>query len=415
MQLNYYNMKSAPVSLRMLRFYLFVLASFSAGQYARAVDMDSFYAASDMEEKCLIADELAQEYLGSNLDSLKILGYELLVASNKAKNEFGINYSRVIIGNYLIRSADELRGLELLRQAKNYFVGIEDYAKGAEICNEIGNGYQFINRIEESVSWYKLSPDKRIQYIAEINLAQAYMMTGQFERGRKAAEHYRDWVLEQGSLKDVSNAYAVLGRMALDQEKNKEAIYYFEQCYKFAQKGGARVQQANAYTNIAIAVYLQGKPEESVPLFEKALELRKKVNNIAYVCDAYLNMGGIYFELGEYEKALDYYGQGVVLARNHEKYLNEIELLEAVKEVYAIGEPAKAAATGQEVEQAKVNLEQQKKMQSSFDKLLSEELKETARIQADGFVREESKWPFYIGGFVLFAGFYLLAVRRRLI
>src|SRR5690606_7533458 len=152
-------------------------------------------------------------------------------------------------------------------------------------------------------------------------------------------EHYRDWVLEMGSMKDVSNAYAVLGKIALAEGKNDEAISYFEQCYDFAQRANARSQQGHAYTNIAIATYLQGEPEASIPLFEKALELRLKVNNTALVCDAYLNLGGIHFELGNYDLAEGYYQRGLQEARKNEKYSSELELLDAVKEVYQIHKP----------------------------------------------------------------------------
>lgn len=405
-------------SFRFLSLFLLILLSHLTvfGQ-----KFQEFLNEQDIDKKCRLADELSSRYVIADLDSLKMTGEKLLAFSNKEHSKKGINLSYCLLGDYFIRVAQEQKGLELLREAKNYYLGNQDYNRITYIYNAIGIGYQHLGNLKEAVKWYnqslkygELASDEYVTNLALINLAQAQRIAEDYESAIENAEKYKDWVMKLGSFDYVSNSFAVLGSIALDQEKYSRAIFYFEQCYIFAEKVNDNAGRGNAFTNIGIVKYLQGDKEASEQYFLQALEYRKKFRHIGSLCDAYLNYGGILFEQNKLEQAIENYNEGLKIAHQNKKYSSEIELLEALKEAYTDYDVEKLGEVNKLLEKATVNLKKQDESQSKLDELLTTELRESERIRKSGFVSETSKWPFYIGALVLFIGFFFLTSRKKL-
>lgn len=405
---------SNPLTTLLIVFSFLISNSF--GQAFR-----EFSDETDIDRKCRLADNLSFIYVASDLDSLKLLGEKLLVFSNNKHSRKGINTAYYILGDYFVRTAKEKEGLELLREAKNYYLEIKDYNRITRVYNAVGIAYQHLGNYKEACKWYEQSlkygesaSDEHVTYMSLINLAQAQKSMGNYDVAIENAESYRDWVLKLGSAEHIANAFAVLGSIALDQEKFSRAIYYFEQSFKFAEESGDNSGKGHAYTNIGIGKYLQGKITESEEYFKKAVEFRKNVGHIAFLCDAYLNYGGILFEQKKYDLAISSYLEGLDIARTNRKFLNEIELLEALKEVYSIQDLEKVGAINKALKIAENNQSKLEGDQLKMDEMLTEELKESERIRKSGFVNENSRWTFYIGIFVLFIGCFLLVIRRKI-
>jgi tetratricopeptide (TPR) repeat protein len=407
-------LKLSQLKLLLVVFSISLLNSFGQTTY------HNFINETNIDKKCRLAEDLSDSYVTSNLDSLKLVGERLLVFSNNKHNEKGINTAYYILGDYFTRTAQEKKGLELLREAKNYYLDVKDYNKITQIYNAIGIAYQHLGKYEEACKWYEqslkygeLAPDEHVTYMSLINLSQAYQSMEEYDLAIKNAEEYRDWVLQLGSVKHIANSFAVLGSIALDQEKLSQAIYYFDQSFKFAERSGDNSGKGHAYTNIGIAKYLQEKITESEEYFKKAIEYRKNVGHIAFICDAYLNYGGILFEQDKYDLAIASYLEGLNLAKSNKKYLNEIELLEALKEVYSIHYLEKVGEINLALEIAEKNQSKLEKEQVKIDEILVKELRESERIRKIGFISNNNKWALYIGLFVLFLGFFLLTIRKK--
>lgn len=375
----------------------------------------------DIDKKCRLAEDLSFIYVASDLDSLKIVGEKLLIHANNKHSKKGINTSYYILGDYFTRTAQEKKGLELLREAKNYYLEIKDYNRITRVYNAIGIAYQHLGNYKEACKWYdqslkygELASDEHVTYMALINIAQAQKSMENYDLAIKNAENYRDWVLKLGSAEHIANSFAVLGSISLDQEKFSQAIYYFEQSFKFAEESGDNSGKGHAYTNIGIAKYLQGKISESEEYFRKAIKFRQNVGHIAFLCDAYLNYGGILFEQEKYEPAITSYLEGLDIARTNKRFLNEIELLEALKEVYTIHDLEKVGGINRALKAAENNQSKLETEQLKMDEVLAEELRESERVRRSGFIGENNKWAFYIGLFVLFIGFFLLVIRQKI-
>lgn len=384
---------------------------------SKAQNYEDFKNAETINDKITIAEKLGTDYLELNLDSLRILGYDLLSFSNSNHSEQGINYSKKYLGCYLIRTANELKGLELLRNAKNYFLEVEDYTNVTEVCFEIGNGYHYSKKFNEAIKWHKqslkygaLAPDPELKNAGLINLSQAYLELGKFDLANKNALKYRDWVLALGKYQSVSNSYAVLGKIALAQKEYDKAVSYFEINEKFASKSGSKSQRAHAYTNIGISKFYQGLTDECLSYFQKALELRLEIKNVQFICDAYLNLGGMYFELGDMKNAEENYLLGLKLAVEHEKYAHQMEMIVALIELKNT-QKLSIDTLERDYQVAKDMHVLRLTEKNAVEVKLERELNQS--LESESAKKSTSKLPFYGGALVIFFVFVFLAFRKK--
>ena len=112
--------------------------------------------------------------------------------------------------------------------------------------------------------------------------------------------------------------------------------------------------------------------------------------------------------LSQSKQALQNYEAGLHLARKHKKYTNEIEFLEALKELYGDSDTQKIEGLNHDIEVAQKLQTYFDHDQQKIDDVLAGELRESDKIRKSGFVSESNRWPFYIGASILFAGFIRL-------
>lgn len=381
---------------------------------------NQYLKSSNIDEKCAIADKLVINYYGSDTDSLKIIGKNLLHFSTHIQNKKGIYTSYIYLGRYFSRVGKEKESIERLRKAKNYFSSVEDYNKTTELYNDLGNAFQNAGKDEEACKWYErsisygdLASDELVTQMARINLAQAQNKLGKYEEAKKNAEIYRDWSLKLALVDGISNAFAVLGSIELNQENYKQACSYFEQSYKFAVRSQDYSKMGNAYTNLGIAKYLEEDFKTSEQYFSIAVEFRNKLKNVSQICEAYLNYGGILFERGKYELAIKNYLIGLETAEKHGKHDNALELLIALKEVYTIYDIEKLEEINKKIDKENEELEKANQNFKDIDTELLKELNRSDRIRKSGYLSKNDKWPFYIGVSLLFIVSFLIAIRKN--
>ncbi len=385
-----------------------------------AQDFQSYLKANTIEKKCEIADFIAVDFEFNNLDSLRMLAQDLLRCSYQEKSEKGKNLAFFILGKYFIRVAKEREGIEFINKSKNYYFKNDDYNKITEIYNEIGNAYQYLGQHEEACKWYdfslkygKKASDDYISNIASVNLAQAYSKLGNYELAKQHAEQYKDWVLKLGKFKSIANAFSVLGIIELNQESFKQASYYFEQSYEFAKRTNSYAGMGDAYTNLAIIQYYLNDLDSSKTLFKMALDFRKKVKNISKICDAYLNYGGILFELEDYTQAESMYNEGLRLAQKQKSILSELELNQALLELYKTYDLEKFEKVNIRIDSLTKKEKVVKKENDSINQKLIREVYKYDRENQDGFRSNNSKILFYIGTFILLLLAFYFIIRQK--
>lgn len=297
----------------------------------------------EIKERAIESLDNWNYFMRNNLDSLKIDAVEILFLGLENKNNFAINVGKRSLGSYLIRTGETDKGLRYLTSSNSYFEEREDYLLQTEVLNELGNGYLYAGKPVMAEKYFlkslhcgKNSPDPTSAFLAEANLAQAYINLQNYDKAEAYLQHYKVECLKIGKLESVANAYASLGQIALIRKKHALAKEYFQKSAGFGLKSKSKALVAHAYNNMAIAYFEEHKTDSSLAFFQKALELRLKTKNAKSICESYYNIGGLYVELKHFDKALDYY----TLCENHSKSKNllkeEMDVNLAISDMYKL-------------------------------------------------------------------------------
>lgn len=280
-----------------------------------------FHAESDPSRKAASGLELWNYYLRNDLDSLKILGVELLLFAAEEGHPFCKAVGHHVLGSYLIRRGEIKKGLYHLNEAKNYYTRREDYDQLTIAYNEMGNARYLEGKYHEAIKMYLsslkyggLAPDLTSAFSAKIGLGKAYIASGDTVVGLKTIHEYKDQVLNFRKFESAADAYAYLGEVEMDRNTTLSQEY-FKKSVIYSVKSKSLAHLSHAYNNTAILFFNLGATDSSVHYFQKALDIRLKMDHKKAVVESYYNFGFLYKELGELKKALGYFEKSAELAR----------------------------------------------------------------------------------------------------
>ena len=257
---------------------------------------------SDIHSKSRKALVLWERYVSNTIDSLNILGIELLKPAKQHKSDFGIAVANRILGCYDVRTGRIDRGMRLLTRSKNYFVSKNDNEFICESMNELGIAY-FLNGdletakrfFQSSLKFGQESPIETNRFLAQINLAKVYSEQGKIS---EATFLIKDYIQQASALKkweSVSNGYSLLGDLALENNQIRTAKINFEKQINFAKKTNSEIYITRAINNQAILAYYEGNSNKSLALFLEVLK-RRKVEKFAFnIYDAYFNLARFHY------------------------------------------------------------------------------------------------------------------------
>jgi tetratricopeptide (TPR) repeat protein len=280
-------------------------------------------------------------YLRNDLDSLKSDAIHIMMIGFDGKNEFAINTGKRSLGSYLIRTGQQLKGVEYLKAANTYFEKRENFVVQTEILNEIGNGYLNNGKPIEAEKYYlkslkcgKNSPDPTSAFLAEVNLAQAYINSGNDDKAEAILQHYKTESLKRKKFEAVSSAYALLGTIAENKKNVPLAKEYYRKSADFGFKSKATSLIAQAYNNMAIVFFKENELEKSLEYFQKALDLRLQTKNSKSISESYYNLGDYYNQSKVFDKAIEYFLICKDYSKNKKLVREELDAVFAISEVY---------------------------------------------------------------------------------
>jgi tetratricopeptide (TPR) repeat protein len=249
-------------------------------------------------------------YMRNDLDSLKLDALYIYRLGVRGGNPFAIHVGKRSLGSYLIRTGNQEKGIEYLKAANFYFAKKENYILQTETLNEIGNGYLYLSKPRVAEKYYlkslkcgKKSPDPTSVFLAEVNLAQAYMDMGNTSKATAILNHYKKQAKKMKKLESVSNAYALLGAIQSGKGNFSLSKELFRKSAYFGFASNAIAQIAHAYTNMAIVYFQEGNEQEALNYFNKSLEIRLKTKNVRSISESYFNLGEFYSEIGDFQTA----------------------------------------------------------------------------------------------------------------
>ena len=283
-------------------FICLVLFIFSTNIFCASTEFQDFKQERDIHSKSRKALVLWEWYVSNSIDSLNVLGVELLKSAKQNDSDFGISIANRILGCYDVRTGKIDRGIRLLTRSKNYFISRNDNELICESMNELGIAYFLKGDLETAKSFFRSSikfgeesPVETNRFLAQINLAKAYA-----EQGRNSETIFliQDYIKKAYSLKKweaVSNGYSQLGDLALEKNQIRTARNYFEKQIKYAKKAKSSLYITRAMINQAILVYFEGNTNESFRLFQEVLTRRKNEKFAFNIYEAYFNLARFYY------------------------------------------------------------------------------------------------------------------------
>lgn len=299
-----------------------------------STEFKDFKEEQDIHAKSQNALLLWERYVSNSIDSLRISGVDLFNSAKKQKSDFGIAVANRILGCYDVRTGKIDRGIHLLTASKNYFVSKNDNELICESMNELGIAYFLKGDHETAKSFFqsslkfgKESPIETNRFLAQINLAKVYAEQGKSSEAKFLIHEYIKLAIDIEKWESVSNAYSLLGDLALNANQIRTAKNYFEKQIGFAKKAKSSVYITRAINNQAILAYYEGNSEKALQLFKLALNRRKNEKFAFNLYDAYFNLASYYYG-DNLELALKYVDSCFHVAKENKLLKQELEVYE---------------------------------------------------------------------------------------
>lgn len=281
------------------------------------------------------------DYLRNDLAALHQDGWAIYSFGLDQKNAFAIHVGKRSLGSYFIRSGKIENGIQLLKDAARYFHRAGNYDVLTETLNEIGNGYVYLSESGKAIPFYlkslkvgEKSNDPTSSFLAEINLAQAYIQLKEYDKANALLLDYKNKALQYNKFEAVSSAYALLGSLAQLQEKVPLAKEFYLKSASFGFRSKANGLIGQAYTNYAIALFLESNFNLAKIYFERALKFRLKTKNSRSIAESYYNLGDFYTQLEQFSEAISFFEKSYKIALVNELFQDQIDALNAINELY---------------------------------------------------------------------------------
>jgi tetratricopeptide (TPR) repeat protein len=100
------------------------------------------------------------------------------------------------------------------------------------------------------------------------------------------------------------------GALDFQQKKYYQAAAVYQRALDLSRQNNRREQEANALVGLALVATMRERFDEGIDRNQDALRLSRSLDTQGLVATALGNLGWGYFELGDFDNALDFYKQG---------------------------------------------------------------------------------------------------------
>jgi tetratricopeptide (TPR) repeat protein len=329
---------------------LILIALFFLSRSSRAqVGYSEFLNEDDVHRKAELGLSLWNEYLRSDLDSVKVVAIELLMDASEKEDEFARAVGTRILGSHLFRSGKIDQGIEYMISSREYFERNEDYITSSEIYNEVGHALFLKGEFDEaivsfrkSIQFGKKSTDPTAEFSGEMGMGRCYISRGDTTIGLGIINNYRRLSLEHRKYEAVADALATLAQVADDGGNVTLANQYYFRSLSYSKKSKSKIHISHSYANMGILKFNNSDFDSSLYYFNASLKLRKELNNPKGIVEGFYNLGFFYASLEKYDLALENLITSRELANKNGFLADEIDAILDMIDVYSsIGDSTK--------------------------------------------------------------------------
>ena len=287
------------------------------GLRAQEFSYSEFKNEKDSARRIEMGIESWNHYLRNNLDSLKLLGSEIVHRDSAILYPIGIRN----LGSYYSRTNDIPHGIELLLEAREIFSGLNMQILLSETENELGNAYFLLGNYNLSSRYYfasivhgSVTSDVTASYNGMIGFGKTLAAIGDTSKGVLFVQEYLERCLRDEKFESASDACGYLGMIAGLNGKIELMSAYYRRSGIYAGRSDSKTHEANANTNRAIDFFTQEKVDSSLMLFRSALKLRQEVGATRPIVESFYNLAVLNIETGNLVDAKIYAKKGEELS-----------------------------------------------------------------------------------------------------
>lgn len=174
----------------------------------------------------------------------------------------------------------------------------------------LGAEYENSYRALESANAYRQAIDLRKEAGSEEKLtellfrfASMSMYAGDYENAVNALEETLNRIQQEGKDETLkARTLMQLGVVNFFQQKWDEALFFYEQALKSAEKLKNEEGISIAYNNIANIYQKKGERDQASEYYERALKIQRERADSAAMCNCLMNIASNYLEQGQLNK-----------------------------------------------------------------------------------------------------------------
>ncbi len=148
-----------------------------------------------------------------------------------------------------------------------------------------------------------------------LKLSNEYYYLGNYKLSIKVSKEISQIAESIGDSVNIGKSLYYIGDCFMDSQKDS-AYYYYKEAEKIFKKINNHDRLAKVYFNKAYLLYYEGNYAESEIEVIKALSLLHNSKKLKRLYSCYSLQGSNHLELGEYDKALEYFNLSALLLKN---------------------------------------------------------------------------------------------------
>jgi len=284
-------------------------------------------------EKIEILNNLSSSYQNTEPQKALDLATEALNLSTK-KNATNLEATSLYnIGESYRAMGENLKSLENLLSAHKKFMQLSDKEGIAKTSNSLGRLNRFFGDFSAALDYHILALD----YFTEINdmegIASSFINIGVVHRNlgdsEKALEYYNKALIicrENNFNNELANALVSIGNIHWYDKDNKKALSFYNEARKIAEDQGMITDAASGIINNIGNVYRNmGEYDKALEYYKESLKNNQLAGDQNMIAIILKNRGITYKEKGNYSKAIKDFNESKQIAK-------KIQLLRVVKE-----------------------------------------------------------------------------------
>lgn len=278
-------------------------------------------------ERCDLLLKLARYYYTKNNRVAADYGE----SANKIAEEFNDLDRKekilLILGKIYYKYPDYLLAIERLSECAIIAENLSHIEIEIEALRLLGMTQNFAGDFSRALDSQYKALNLSIQTGNKNTEGESLMQIGLSYLGNKENETALEYLnkslqirLESGTKEEIASSLGNLGNIHINLAQHEKAIEYFEKCRVIFEEIDNKVQMGRAYMNMGISYGALGKYDEAVKNVNTGLKEFLLTSDKEPVCKCIYTLGYIYAEQKNYEKAIQYYDEAIILGEDCKLY-----------------------------------------------------------------------------------------------